>query len=104
MTALEEPALAPGSPSAVTPVVVHVRGVALGLAPWDAFDGTTVHVDLVPTYRFHARADDGGSTYDIEVLALDPAGFDLMTPPDAMPKNVPQPAPSGPAEDSVTRR
>lgn len=77
-------------------VTVHVTGVAFGLARWDAYnDGQTV-VDLVPTYRFHARVD-GGSTYDIEALALDP-GAVTFTNPAPIPQPLPaQPAPAPPS-------
>ena len=57
------------SPAAVT---VHVVGVTLGLAVWTAFDHGNAVSDLVPTYRFRARVDNG-DPYDIVVLALDPA-------------------------------
>ncbi len=89
MTALGTPAIS--SPSSV---VVHVTGVARGYATWDAFDGANVHTDLVPTYRFHARAADGGTPYDIEVLALDPSAFDIVSPPTSVPKVIPEPAPA----------
>ena len=82
------------SPISVPPLVVKVTGVSLGIARWDAFDGANGVVDLVPTYRFHAHVD-GGDPYDIEVLALDPAGFDFSTPkPIPVPAGSPIPAPS----------
>ena len=74
-------------------VSVHVTGVSLGLARWDAYEGGHLIVDLAPTYRFHARIA-GGSTYDIEVLALDPSTV-TFTNPGPTPEPLPaQPAPA----------
>jgi len=68
-------------------------GITLGLARWHAYNNGQTVVDLVPTYRFHARVDSG-STYDIEVLALDP-GAVTFTNPTPTPQPLPaQPAPS----------
>ena len=64
--------LPPAVPSTLPPVVVHVSGVSLGLARWNADDAGVAVVDLVPTYRFHARVD-GGESYDIVLLALEPS-------------------------------
>jgi hypothetical protein len=51
-------------------------------------------VDLVPTYRFHVRID-AGTSYDIEVLALDP-GAVTFTSPVPTPEPLPaQATPSG---------
>lgn len=91
------PTIATSPTTATIPTVtVHITGVAFGLARWDAYnDGQTV-VDLVPTYRFHARVD-GGSTYDIEALALDP-GAVTFTNPVPIPQPLPaQPAPASPS-------
>jgi hypothetical protein len=79
--------------SPTSEVVVHISGVSLGLARWDAYDNGHSVVDLVPTYRFHAHVD-GGATYDIEVLALSASGF-AFTNPIPTPEPLPaQPAPS----------
>ena len=96
MIAMGALAIASPAPSSVAPVVVHITGVALGYSTWDAFDGSTAHVDLVPTYRFRARATDGGASYDIEVLALDPSVFDIVksSTGTSIPKNIPVPAPA----------
>ena len=96
MTALGAPAIATPLPSSPAPaVVVHVTGVSLGYATWYAYDGTNERIDLVPTYRFRARAD-GGVSYDIELLALDPSGFDIVNPSSgaSIPKVTPEPAPA----------
>jgi hypothetical protein len=84
----------PSSPLPATPVVVHITGVGPGYATWDTFDGATAHVDVVPTYRFHARTTDRSAPYDIEVLALDPAVFDIVNAPPSIPAPAPQPAPA----------
>ena len=83
----------PGTRSIPT-VTVHVTGVSLGLARWDAYDNGRLIVDLVPTYRFHARID-GGSTYDIEVLALEPGAVTFTNP-----RPTPQPLPAQPSPAS----
>jgi hypothetical protein len=87
---------AAGAPSIATrptmPTVdVHVTGVSLGVARWDAYDHGHTVADLVPTYRFHARIN-GGTSYDIEVLALDPRAATFTHP---IP--TPQPLPAQPA-------
>jgi len=93
MMALGAPQIAsPSPPAPTTPVVVHITGVGLGYATWDTFDGATAHVDVVPTYRFHARTTNDSATYDIEVLALDPAVFDIVNPPTSNAMPAPQPA------------
>jgi hypothetical protein len=75
--AVKAPAIAT-SPTAAT-IAVHITGVTLGIARWDAYlHGATV-VDLVPTYRFHARLT-GGSSDDIEVLALAPNAITFTNP------------------------
>lgn len=80
----------------VEPVDVHVTGVSLGLARWDAVDGNHNVVDLVPTYVFHTTVD--GNSSDVEELALDPAGIDFadpISPPIPVPQTgVAQPAPA----------
>jgi hypothetical protein len=93
MTALGVPEDARGPSSTIPALIVHVSGVSLGYAPWDAFDGRQMHVDVVPTYRFHASADGGATHYDIEVLALDPAAFDIGSPTPPIPKGPSEPAP-----------
>jgi hypothetical protein len=65
--------------SVMPSVVVHIGGVVLGLARWDADDHGAPVVDLVPTYRFRARVD-GGTSYDIVVLALDPNAVTFTNP------------------------
>jgi hypothetical protein len=62
-------------PEPVPAPAIHINGAKLGLARWDGMRGDDAVVYIVPTYRFQARMDD--STYDIEVLALDPASFDV---------------------------
>jgi len=64
----------------VDPIDVHVTGVSLGLARWDAVDGNQNVIDLVPVYVFHTSVD--GNTSDIEQLALDPAAIDFTSPID----------------------
>jgi hypothetical protein len=67
----------------------RISGVALGIARWDGTDGGRPVVYLVPTYRFHANgfpAGSGDTSYDIEVLALDPAAFTIVEPPGDDPK------------------
>jgi hypothetical protein len=90
---------AAGAPSIATSptmrtVTVHVTGASLGVARWDAYDHGYTVADLVPTYRFHARVD-GGTSYDIEVLALDPRAATFTNPiptPEPLPAQ-PTPAP-----------
>ena len=91
-SAVAAPALAPSPSTATIPMVtVHVSGVSLGFAPWGAYDNGRTVVDLVPTYRFHASAD-GGSTYDIELLAVNPGAVTFTNP-----SPTPQPLPAQPA-------
>ena len=83
-------------PSAPDPVTVHVTGVSLGLARWDAVDGDQNVVDLVPIYVFHTGVADG--SYDITELALDPAAIDFAKPivhPVPIPVPIPVPEPGG---------
>jgi hypothetical protein len=87
----------PTEPEPVEPIDVHVTGVSLGLARWDAVDGHQNVVDLVPTYVFHTlarsltcRPCDLGVSSDVEELALDPAAIDFADP-FTPPLPVPQP-------------
>jgi hypothetical protein len=92
----EAPAIAPSPAARTIPTVtVHVTGVSLGLARWDAYDNGHPIVDLVPTYRFHARID-GGSTYDIEVLALAPGAVTFTNPVPTPETRPTRPAPASP--------
>ena len=81
-----QPLPAIGAPAAsVTPgsqpaVLVHITGVSLGMAQWDGVEKTQPVVYLLPTYRFHVHAT-GGSPYEIELLALDPAAFSFVAGP-----------------------
>jgi hypothetical protein len=89
MTALSE------APAGGAPITVHVTGVSLGIARWDAYDEGHTIIDLVPTYRFHTRVE-GRASSDIVVLALDPGVVTFTNP---VPKAEPlpaQPAPSPP--------
>jgi len=103
-----QPLAATASPDATTvttnpsqTIEVHITGVALGLARWEGLDHSQTVVYLVPTYRFHAQVK-GGSPYDIELLALDPASFSIVAPPttggpttsQTSSSVVPQPAPA----------
>jgi hypothetical protein len=95
MTAMSGAVAAGASATATIPTTtVHVSGVTPGIARWDANENGHAVVDLVPTYRFRAHVD-GGSTYDIEVLALDPGRVNFTNP-----APTPQPVPSGPAPSS----
>jgi hypothetical protein len=76
------------------PVDVHVTGVSLGLARWDAVDGNRNVVDLVPTYVFHTVLD--GVSSDVEELALDPAAIDFADP---IPRGAPVPQPGAPTPE-----
>jgi hypothetical protein len=95
--AIEPGAIEPGvvpEPRPIEPVETRITGVALGIARWDGTEGGRPVVYLVPTYLFHAaefHAGSGDSSYDIEVLALDPAGFTISEPV------VPEPAIDDPA-------
>jgi hypothetical protein len=110
MTALSDspavgaPAIEP-SPTVPT-VTVHVTGVSLGIARWDAYDQGRTIIDLVPTYRFHTRVE-GRASSDIVVLALDPGVVTFTNPVSKtkpLPaKPVPSPVPvSGDAETTPT--
>jgi hypothetical protein len=104
LTALSDTAASGAPTNATSPalptVTVHITGVSLGIARWDAYDGGDTIVDLIPTYRFHARVD-GGAPYDIVVLALDPGAVTFTNPaPKPEPPTVePMPAPA-PAPDT----
>lgn len=78
----------PDKPTETTPAIaVHITGVSLGVARWSEIDAKGNVVDLVPVYKFHARAD-GGSAYDIVVLALEPSAVTFANPapiPQALP-------------------
>jgi hypothetical protein len=77
------------TPRETTPAVaVHITGVSLGVARWSEIDAHGTVIDLVPVYKFHARAD-GGSTYDIVVLALEPSAVTFVNP-----APIPQPLPA----------
>jgi hypothetical protein len=102
MTALSDSiatgAPATGAPAIETPptvpaVTVHVTGVSLGIARWDAYERGHTVVDLVPTYRFHTRVD-GSASNDIVVLALEPSA---VTFTNSVPKPEPLPAKPAPA-------
>ncbi len=82
-------------PGPIAPIETHVTGVSLGIARWDGTEDGHAVVYLVPTYRFHARAGD--STSDVEVLALDPAGFTIAPAPTGLGgvKEAPIPAAAG---------
>jgi hypothetical protein len=92
----------------VAPIDVHVTGVSLGLARWDAVDGNRNVVDLVPTYVFHTTVN--GATSDVEELALDPGAIDFadpIVPPVPVPepgsvKPEPAPAPDATGSGSST--
>jgi len=85
---IPEPMPVPGESE---PVVVHITGVSPGLVRWDAADAESPVAYLVPTYRF---AVEGGG--EIEVLALSPDGFAIVS---AWPQPItggPQPMPGEP--------
>jgi hypothetical protein len=88
-------------PDLPAPPDTHISGVALGLARWDGTEDGRAVVYVVPTYRFHARAGD--ATFDVEVLALDPAGFTIAAPSTGAiePRPAPAPAPDVGAADSA---
>jgi hypothetical protein len=94
-----EIASVPPAPSTMSVVTVHVTGVLLGLARWNADDSGVAVVDLVPTYRFRGRVD-GGEPYDIVLLALDPSAarftdsVPVPKPLQVQPAPAPAPAPS----------
>ena len=86
------------TPSTTPPeVVVHISGVSLGVARWDAGEVGGSVVDLVPTYTFHAVVDEG-TPYDIEVLALDPSAVTFVKP---VPAPEPKPLPPEPQPQPV---
>ena len=101
MTALSDSRV--GAPSiepspAVPAVTVHVTGVSLGIARWDAYDEGHTFLDLVPTYRFHTRVE-GRASSDIVVLALDPGVVTFTNP---VPKAEPLPAKPAPSPPPVS--
>ncbi|MGO9873805.1 MAG: hypothetical protein ACLPVY_08385 [Acidimicrobiia bacterium] len=104
--AVEAPAIATPPTEAMS--AVHIAGVTLGIARWDAYLHGTKVVDLVPTYRFHASVT-GGSSYDIEVLALAPNTITFTNPiptPEpfpAQPPPLPVAVPGSPPLPSQTR-
>ncbi|MFI5286037.1 MAG: hypothetical protein ACHQ4F_06935 [Candidatus Dormibacteria bacterium] len=74
---------APGAsvaPGSLPAVVVHITGVSLGMARWNGMEKAQPVVYLLPTYRFQAHVA-GGSPYEIELLALDPATFSFVSGP-----------------------
>jgi hypothetical protein len=90
------------SPAPLPALKVHITGVAIGIARWAGFDNGRGVVDLVPTYRFRARAtggdSNGAAANDIEVLALDTGAVDFTSPtpkplPPVQPAIAPAPAP-----------
>jgi len=86
----------------VVPIDVHVTGVSLGIARWNAVDGNENVVDLVPMYVFHTTFD--GVPSDVEELALDPAAIDFADPITPVPqpgKPTPEPAPGTPASGAT---
>jgi hypothetical protein len=105
---VEAPAIGT-SPTAPT-IDVHITGVTLGIARWDAYLHGTSVVDLVPTYRFHANID-GETSYDVELLALrpnditftnpvptrEPLGVQPAPPPVVIPGSPPSPTPNMPS-------
>jgi hypothetical protein len=78
---------------ALSALSVHVSGASLGVARWSAYDNGQPVVDLVPTYRFHARGD-GGTPYDIVVLALEPGAITFTNPVPTPKPLPPEPAPA----------
>ena len=97
------PEVAPGTPTGaptgettdtLPPLEVHITGVALGATRWEGSDGGRGVAYLVPTYRFHATAA-GNAPYDIELLALVPASFTIVSPP-------PVATPGGPGGGPIT--
>jgi hypothetical protein len=72
--------------------VVHIIGVSAGRARWDGTAGRQPAVYILPTYRFQAQVE-GQPSYDVELLALDPAGFTIAAPTPA-PEPAPEPAPA----------
>jgi len=87
-------------------IEVHITGVSLGMALSYGIDNAQEVAYLVPTYRFRAQVT-GGSPYDVELLALDPANFAIVAPPttggpttsqpsnSVLPQTVPAPEPGG---------
>ena len=71
---------------------------------WTAYDHGNAVSDLVPTYRFRARVDNG-DPYDIVVLALDPSAATFTEPGPSSktipPATTPTPATANPTETAV---
>jgi hypothetical protein len=91
----EPPVSEPPVSTPVQPIDIHVTGVSLGRARWDAVDGDHNVIDIVPTYVFHTTVD--GAASDVEELALDPAAIDFAKPITPVPqpgKLTPEPAPA----------
>jgi hypothetical protein len=93
-----QPLAAVGAPARedAPAVDIHISGVTLGLARWDGQENGRTVAYLVPTYRFHARIADG-APYGIELLALDPASFAIVSPP-----TTPVPEPGGQGDPGQT--
>ena len=92
---------ATGTTTTMPPLVVHVTGVALGTARWDGTDNGVPVAYLVPTYRFHATVD-GGSPYDIELLALEPGSFTVAETPVTVVPDTGTPETGGPKTGIVS--
>lgn len=86
-TGVPEPMPVPGEPE---PVVVKITGVSPGLMRWDTADAESPIAYLVPTYRF--AVESGGF---VEVLALTPDGFEIVSPTPPITVE-PQPMPGEP--------
>jgi hypothetical protein len=81
-------------PDAVIAQDVTITGVSGGRARWDGTADGQPAVYIVPTYRFDAHVS-GQPSYDVELLALDPAGFSIAAPapaPTPEPVATPEPA------------
>ena len=68
--------------------------VRSALPGWDGTEGGQPAVYILPTYRFQAQVE-GQPSYDVELLALDPAGFTIAAP---TPQPAPAPEPAPPPE------
>ena len=72
------------------PIEVHVTGVSLGLARWDAVDGDQNVVDLVPVYVFHT---DDSTRRDLHCRgARTRPGVDHTSRPRSVPTQAPYPS------------
>ena len=97
-----QPLMAEGGPADAMPgvtedpdreperVVVGITGVSPGLMRWDTADAESPIAYLVPTYRF--AVESGGF---VEVLALAPDGFEIVSPTPPITVE-PQPMPGEP--------